>query len=124
GGVGGRGPGRGGPPQGGARALPDALYQLYGDSLRDMQPEAAGNGRPAPAAPPPPSRQPPSPSSRGTGRVPGPYAAAPPAPSGPRPSPPPAQPSVGAFSPPMAETAANPHGDQMIFFQLRYLLAA
>jgi hypothetical protein len=87
--------------------VPQDLYQLYGDYLRDMQPEAFGRGAPPPAmpvAPPPPAGRPrpQEPSAR------------------PQPTPPP------VWSPPGAPGAppAVARGDLLIFFQLRYQLEA
>jgi hypothetical protein len=87
--------------------MPEDLYQLYGDYLRDMQPEAFSRAAPPPAAmpvtPPPAARQ---------------RTQEPP----PRQQPPPAP----VWSPPPTPGAPprEAHGDLLIFFQLRYQLEA
>ena len=85
--------------------VPEDLYQLYGDYLRDMQPEAFGRGAPPPAMP----------------------VAAPPPAGRPRPQEPPArpQPPPPVWSPPgVPQPPADARGDRLIFFQLRYQLEA
>ncbi|HKB49031.1 MAG TPA: hypothetical protein VKC57_15105, partial [Ktedonobacterales bacterium] len=86
--------------------VPEDLYQLYGDYLRDMQPEAFGRGAPPAAMP----------------------VAAPPPAARPRPQEPPARPQPApppVWSPPgVPQPPADAHGDRLIFFQLRYQLEA
>jgi hypothetical protein len=121
--AGDRGEGPGGLPPASARTLSQELYQLYGDYLRDMQPEAFGNNRPASGAPPPP-HPPPSSLAWGDGRVPGAGGTQPPAAPASRSATVPPQSQAGTFPPANAGAPANPRSDQMIFFQLRYQLEA
>ncbi len=110
--------GASGSPSGGSAPppIPNEIFQLYGDYLHDMQPEAyERSAAPAPSAPP-----------RAGGRMPPddgmptsvmPQAPAPPRAPRPVAAPPPAVPNAA----PKREDA---RGDLLIFFQLRYQLEA
>src|SRR5262249_31832430 len=109
-------------PPGARRALPEDLFPLYCDYLRDMQAQAFSNGWAALAASPSPQPQP-APLPRDAAWASETRGAQPAAAPGFRSaSPSPAQPLHGA-APPLSPVApANPRSDQMIFFQLRYQL--